>query len=108
MLLRRWSNSWDWINLGLRLWSYRDTSRRLLGTRRHTRHHRPRHGSEGPWLRGHQGLLRWRDGDSDGVGTGEPDGYGGSAAVVPGGGGGGCGDGVEDAVGGGGMGRVRV
>ena len=47
----------------------------------------------------HQRLRRLRDGDSDGVGAGVPDGNGGNAAELRGDG---LRDGVEDAVGRGG------
>lgn len=65
-------------------------------------------------MRGRQGMLRLHYGHRDGVGARVPYGDRGRAAVVRGGGGrsrrgGGRGDGIEDAVGGGGMvARVRV
>ena len=59
----------------------------------------PRHGGERTGLRVHQRLRRLRDGDSDGVGAGVPDGNGGNAAELRGDG---LRDGVEDAVGRGG------
>lgn len=63
--------------------SYWNPSRRVLWTRRHARHHRPRHGGVGPRLRWHLGLLRRRcDGDSDGVGARVRDADVGSAAMV--------------------------
>lgn len=105
----------NFTDLGLR--SYRNSSGRLLGPRRHARHKRPRHGREGPGQLAHQGLLLLRNGDGDGVGPGVPDGHRRNAAELRGNGRGrgvgrgrGSQDGVEDAVGHGGAvaRRVRV